>query len=98
MYDFKKDLLKDENIIYTCRPTPGKGNKQIKESIFLFILATLTQIILFVVSKTKNDLTLDTVPIALWDSRASVITCQERSGSASIVLIIVDAALAALEK
>lgn len=59
MYDFKKDLLKDENIVYTCRPTPGKGNKQIKESIFLFILATLTQIILFIVNKTKTDLTLD---------------------------------------
>ena len=59
MYDFKKDLLKNENIVYTCRPTPGKGKKQITEALFLFILATLTQIILFVVTKTKVDITLD---------------------------------------
>lgn len=59
MYDFKKDLQQNEAIVYTCRPTPGKGDKQIKEWFFLLLLATVTQIILLSVSITRSEIEFD---------------------------------------
>lgn len=59
MHDFKQDLKENEGIVYTCRPTPGKGNKQINEWLFLILLATITQIILLSVSMTRSEIEFD---------------------------------------
>lgn len=56
MYDFKNNLLENEEIIYEGRPVPGTGSKNIGGQLFIIAFISLMQFLLIwsVVTKTGD--------------------------------------------
>ena len=46
MYNFEKELIRDEKIIYQGSPVPGKGAKNIGGLLFVFLFCLGLQILM----------------------------------------------------